>query len=319
VLFLAGCNDAGNDPLLSAPPYQSLSDSIRQSPKNAVLWYRRGQLFYQNEEFSHAKSDLRQAWKLAPSEDIGLSLATALRRESDDSAFVFLQAARQQLPQSLPLAIGLARAYQRKGNPAGALEICENVLKVYPNQLDALMLKADLQEAGGNKAEALQTLEQAYSYAPFDVELVHRLCFYYALAGNEKALKLSDSLIRADTEGAHAEPYYFKGIYFENTGRNAEAVRYLDEAIRHDYNFLDAYMEKGQIQYGQKQYAAAQATFALALRITPSFADAYFWTGKCQEALGKKSEAKLSYQRAFGLDKSNAEAKAAAERLKNIE
>jgi len=39
--------------------------------------------------------------------------------------------------------------------------------------------------------------------------------------------------------------------------------------------------------------------------------------GKCQEAVGQKDEAKLNYQRAYGLDKTFTEAKEAADRIKN--
>ncbi|RYY94496.1 MAG: tetratricopeptide repeat protein, partial [Chitinophagaceae bacterium] len=67
--------------------------------------------------------------------------------------------------------------------------------------------------------------------------------------------------------------------------------------------------------YAQKKYDAALRAFQLAISITPSFADAHYWAGKCLEALGNKPEAKLNYQRAYGLDKTNTEAKAAAERL----
>jgi len=33
---------------------------------------------------------------------------------------------------------------------------------------------------------------------------------------NEKLLPLTDSLIRADSLETHAEPYYYKGIYYNN-------------------------------------------------------------------------------------------------------
>ncbi|TCJ12470.1 tetratricopeptide repeat protein [Flaviaesturariibacter flavus] len=313
-LFVA-CNNTESDPMLSKPPYSALTDSIGQAPRNADLWYRRGQLLFQNDEFDRARADLRQAWRLAPREDIGLSLATALRRISDDSAFVFLQGARKQLPQSLPLAIGLARAYQKKGQAAAALELCDNILKVFPNQLDARSLKAELQQEAGDEAGALHTLETAHAFAPSDGELAHRLAFAYAQSGNNKTLALADSLIAADKEAIHAEPYYFKGIYFSQKGNNKEALRQLNEAIEHDYTFIDAYMEKGQLQYNAKQYAAAEQTYTLALRITPTFADAWHWLAKAQEAQGKKAEAKANYQKAFGLDKSNTEAKAAADKL----
>ncbi|GAB4091280.1 tetratricopeptide repeat protein [Flaviaesturariibacter terrae] len=312
---LAACQHSESDPLLDSAPYAALTDSIRQAPRNADLYYRRGQLLYGSNEFAAAKRDLRQAWSLQPREDIGLSLATALRRESDDSAFVFLQSARHDLPQSLSLAIGLARAYQKKGQPDAALEICDNIVTALPNQLDALLLRAELLSEQGRDAESLQTLETAYRYAPFDVELVHRLCFDYALAGNARVLALTDSLIARDKEGVHAEPYYFKGLYFEKKGNPAEALRWLDAAVQHDYNFIDAHMEKGQILYDAKRYNEALKTFQLALTITPTFADGYYWVGKCLEALGNKEDAKTNYQRAWGLDKSNKEARAAAERL----
>ncbi|RYD54192.1 MAG: tetratricopeptide repeat protein [Sphingobacteriales bacterium] len=313
--LLAACNNNERDPLLDAGPYAALSDSIRRQPRNADHYYRRGQLLFTNGEFAVAKRDLRQAWSLQPREDIGLSLATALRRESDDSAFVFLQKAREELPESLALAIGLARGYQQKGQAPAALEICDNILKVLPNQLDALLLKADLLEETGRDNEALQTLEQAYSYAPFDVELVHRVGFAYAMAGNDRVLPLIDSLIQLDKEGLHAEPYYFRGLYYEKKGNNIEAIRWLDEAVRHDYNFLDAHMEKGQILYGMKRYNDALQTFQLALTITPTFADGYYWVARCLEAMGNKDDARTNYQRAYGLDKTNNDAKAAAERL----
>jgi tetratricopeptide (TPR) repeat protein len=57
-------------------------------------------------------------------------------------------------------------------------------------------------------------------------------------------------------------------------------------------------------------------TFALANTISPSFADAWYWIGRCQEFLGQKEEAKLNYERAYGLDKTFTEAKEAAEKIK---
>jgi tetratricopeptide (TPR) repeat protein len=178
-----------------------------------------------------------------------------------------------------------------------------------------LLLKAEILKSNNKNAEALAVLEQAYTYAPFDVELSYQLAFTYAEVKNAKAVALADSLLRMDSSQTHAEPYYFKGLYYENTGNAAQAIRYYNEAIRHDYNFLDAYMNKGELLYRQKKIADAVKTFQLAVTISPTYADAYYWLGKCGEALGNKQEAKLNYQRAYGLDKSLTEAKQAAGRL----
>ncbi len=66
----------------------------------------------------------------------------------------------------------------------------------------------------------------------------------------------------------------------------------------------------------KKKYTEALKTFQLANTISATFPDAYFWMGRCQEAIGQKEEAKLNYQRAYGLDNSFTEAKEAADRLK---
>jgi tetratricopeptide (TPR) repeat protein len=253
---------------------------------------------------------------LQPDEQFALSLATALQQKGEDSVAAFLQIATKKLPQSIAIQIGLAKVYQKKGKAIDAIKITDEIIAKHPAQLDALLLKAELLETQNRSNEALQALEAAYSYAPFDVELANNLAFAYAEAKNAKALSLSDSLIRMDASGKHAEPYYFKGLYYENTGNTDKALQLFDEAVRHDYYFLDAYMEKGQVYYNQKAYPTALKSFQLAATITPTFADAYYWVAKCLEAMENKEDARLNYQRAYELDKSMSEAKQAMERLK---
>ena len=316
ITVLSACTNAENaSTLLSKEPYNKLTDSIEQAPNKADLYYKRGVLLYQNNEVAYAQSDLQKAWALEPTEEHALSLTTLLAKKHSDSAINFLQSALQRLPQSVALQVSLARGYQQKGNLQQALTQCNQVLAQHPNSIDALLLKADLLKTLNQESEALETLERAYRLAPFDAELVHNLAFAYAETRNSKVLALADSLIASDITGIHAEPYYFKGLFYANTGNRTEALKQLDAAIQHDYYFLDAYMEKGQLYYNNKQYAEALKTFQLATTVTPTFADAYYWLGKTKEAMGDKKEAKLDYQRAYGLDKSLTEAKQAADKL----
>jgi tetratricopeptide (TPR) repeat protein len=315
-LSLLSCNSDENDTLLSAPPYDKLTDSIKDFPKDAELYYKRGRLLFGNEQLSSAEADLKKAWTLQPREEYGLSLTTVLKQKGVDSAIQFLRNdALKKLPESISFRIALARGYQQKKQWDEAMKICTEITDRFPGQLDALMLQAELLKDQGRDPEAMVILEKAYAYAPGDVELAHTLAFDYAQAKNPKVLRLADSLIKVDPRQRHAEPYYFKGLYFENIGKPQEAIKYFDEATRHDYYFLDAYMDKGSVLYDAKNYSAALKTFQLAATITPTYADAYFWMGKTQEAMGNKPEAKLNYQRAYGLDKELKEAKESADRL----
>ena len=105
LLFACSSNEDGPDALLAQPPFQTLTDSIRQFPKNSELYYRRGVLLYQNNQPSYAAQDLRQAWNLQPKEEYALSMTTLLREKSADSAIVFIESALKKLPNSIALRV----------------------------------------------------------------------------------------------------------------------------------------------------------------------------------------------------------------------
>jgi tetratricopeptide (TPR) repeat protein len=319
LFIVVGCNsneEGGANNVLQQAPYKTLTDSIAIEKNGADLYYKRGVVLLQNEQLQLAEEDMKKAWNLKKDEQYALGLAAVLRKKNKEEAISFLEQASRQLPQSIALKISLARGYQQKGDLDKAIEICNGIISIYPNQLDALQLKAELLTTQNKSAEALATLEQAYSYAPFDAELAHTLAFAYAEARNKKALSLSDSLIKADVQKLHPEPYYFKGVYYANAGNKEEALRAFDKAVQHDYNFLDAYMDKGNLLYNAKQYEEALKTFNRAVTVSPTFAEAYYWVGRAEEALGKKEEARLNYQRAYGLDKSLEKAREAEAGLK---
>ena len=317
-MLLYSCTNSpeSSNTVLKAEAYRHLTDSIEHQPNDPELYYKRGAALLQKEQFVFAEADLQQAWHLRKEERYALALSSLLSRKSSDSAVAFLQKAAAQLPRSISLKIALARGFQQQGFLDKALSVCDEVIGQYPTQLDALQLKAELLQTQKKDAAALATLEKAYGYAPSDVELAHNLAFLYAQSANRKALALADSLIKADVKGAHAEPYFFKGIYFATTGNKSKALQFFDEAIQHDYYFLDAYMEKGSIFFESKDYKKALHTFTLATTVSPTFADAYYWLGKTKEAMGNRAEASLDYQRAYSLDKNLKEAREAAENMR---
>ena len=314
--LLFACNNAGetSDSLLSQPPFDQLTDSIQKAPQNAGLYYRRGVLLYQNNQLPYAETDIRKAWQLEPKEEYALSLTTILKQKSPDSALLFLQEATQKLPGSIALQIGLARGYQKKGENEKALAVTDKIISQYPGQLDALTLKSEILGGQQKKSESLRYLERAYALVPSDPALAYDLAYEYADVKNPKALTISDSILKAKTP-EHEKAYYIKGVYYVNVGNMVEALKNFDNAIRTNYNFLDAYRDKGQLLLDQKKFEAALKTFELALKVAPASADFYFLIGKTQEAMGNKAEAKVNYQRAYGLDKSMTEAKEAADQL----
>jgi tetratricopeptide (TPR) repeat protein len=320
MILLSSCHDKKKtspfDDILSQPPYTDLTDSIKKEPGSDELLFRRAVLLNKNNLPEPALADFQRAWSLNKDERYALGIGTLLLDKKPDSAIIFLNSALKELPNSLLLQLNLARGYDAKNKTEEALKICNDILLHNPNQVDVLKMKADLLVKNDDQPGAIEILERAYSITPFDIDLNYLLADKYAESNNVKVISLCDSMIKKDSLHIHPEPYYYKGIYFSNINDKAKALTLFTEAIQHDYYFLNAYIEKGRVLYDQKKYMDGLKTFQLANTIKPTFPDAYYWMGKCQEALGQKEEARLNYEKAYGLDKTFTEAKEALENLK---
>ncbi len=319
MICVSSCNDSGDsspyDKILNEPPFDGISDSIGKDPRNDELYSRRAVLLNKNNFPEPALADFQQAWSLKKDERYAYAIGSLWLEKQPDSAVHFLHGALKELPESILLRLSLGRSYDALGKTDEAIIVCDEILQLNPEQVDVLVFKSELQEKIGNNQDAISLLEKARSLTPFDPELNFNLAFKYAENKNLKVIALCDSLAKADKEGIQAEPFYYKGIYFSNINDKAKAIEQFNEAIKHDYYFLNAYIEKGRVLYDQKKFAEAYKVFNLAMSISPKFADAYFWMGRSQEALGEKEEARLNYQRAYGLDKTFTEAKEAADRI----
>jgi tetratricopeptide (TPR) repeat protein len=319
IFFLASCNQDNKDvspyeELVSAPPYATLTDSIHRFPDQSLLYYKRGVLLLNNSNLPPALADFKKAWSLEKKESYAIGTSTVLLEGKPDSAISFLDGSLKLFPNSIPLQLNLAEAYSKDHKNADAIAVCDKILAHDPAQLDALQLKSGVQDVDSNTLGSIKTLEQAYHYYPANEEVCFGLAFKYAQAKNPATIRLCDSIIHVMKE-KKAEPFYFKGLYFANTGNSQQALALFNQAIIQDYGFIDAYMDKGKIYFDAKKYNEAAKVYELLLTISPGYADAYFWLGKSQEALGQKDEAKQNYERAYGLDKGLGEAKERAGKL----
>jgi len=318
--FLWGCgsNDKSSSPfseILSRPPYASITDSIRKQPGRDDLYFRRAVLLNKNNLPEPALADFKKAWSLAPAETYAVGISNILLEKKPDSAVLFLRKAIEEIPNSLFLQLSLARAYDALGKTVDALGAINTLLQNEPGQVNALILKSDLLLKKEDTTGAITALEKAYSSVPSNREISNKLAYQYAETKNNKAILLADSLIRTDSLKFFAEPYYVKGMYYSNINDRAKAIQQFDATIKMDHRYLNAYIEKGKILLDQKKTVEALKTFQLANTITPSFPDAWYWIGKCQEILGDKANAKQNYEKAYELDNTFTEAKEAAEKL----
>ncbi len=227
----------------------------------------------------------------------------------------------KEFPNEPRLRYNLAIVYKDAGRFRDALAVFDSLNVIAGDTTDPFLYfntmfqRSELYEQLNDTINAIKTLEAFVQPGELTMAGLN-LARLYAETKNPRALPISDSMIKNDVEQAAPEPEYFKGIYYYNTGNFEKAVIAFDESIRKDYTFLDAHLEKGISLYQLKKYPEALQAFDLALKVSNTFSDAYYWKGRVQMAMGNNQEAKLNFQRAFGLDKSFTAAKEAADSIR---
>jgi tetratricopeptide (TPR) repeat protein len=320
VIMLASCSGNGNGSpyaeILAQPPYAVITDSISKEPDRDDLYFRRAVLLNRNNLPEPALADFRKAWLINAEEPYAIGVGNILLEKKPDSARTFLLQAIKELPQSIFLRLLLARSYDAQQQTDKAIAVCDEILHLDSIQLNTLALKAELLEKKNDIPGTIAALEKVHSLVPSNIQLANKLMYQYAETKNPKALALADTILSKDSMKMTADPLYVKGLYYANIGDNTNALRFFDQTIQRSHRYLNAYIEKGKILLSQKKTTEALKVFQLAITVDAAFADAWYWIGKCQEETGQKADAKLSYQKAYSLDKTFVEAKEAADKIK---
>ena len=148
LILISSCNDNSTDSpytdILAKPPFASLTDSIKQEPKNDELYFRRAVLLNTNNLPEPALVDFKKAWSLKKDERYAFGMGNLLLDKKPDSAILFLTDALKELPNSFLLQLTLARSLNAQNKTDEALKICNEMLQKNPEQVDVLKIKAEL-------------------------------------------------------------------------------------------------------------------------------------------------------------------------------
>ena len=106
------------------------------------------------------------------------------------------------------------------------------------------------------------------------------------------------------------------GSFLFDAGRMEDARREYERSAQVDPN-PDAYDKLGDIFAAEQDRAGAASAFDQAIRLNPYDSHAHFGLGETLEAAGKPAEALREFERGLETDPSDAEAKAAALRLRS--
>ena len=210
----------------------------------------------------------------------------------------------------------MGEAMAETGKQKEALTLYNELLQKDSLDFETWYEKGLLLEELKDTAHAIQALQKALSLQPvntYALELAH----LYAESNNALALTICDDVIANDEFRVLPDPFFIKGIYYSNTKKYDDAVIQFDSCIKRDWKFTEAYVEKGIAFFKQKNYDEALNTFRLGATVSNTDPDAYYWIGRCYEAIKKNDDAILNYERAVALDKNFSEAREALQRVRS--
>ena len=221
-------------------------------------------------------------------------------------------------PDSIRLYDKLIDQFTAEGNYIAAIAWCDSLLKRNGNSnFSYWFVKGDLQRQALQFDSAISSYQTYLQRFPDDEQILLNLANTAAEAGKKESLAMSDEIMRRSaTKEVRADAYFIKGVYYSRTREFNKAIENYDQAIINRYSFGEAHLEKAIAQYDQQQYEKALTTLNQLLQINQTFPDAYYWEGKCYEALNKKQEALKNYEAAYGLDKTFLAAKQKADSLR---
>lgn len=318
IISLAACNNGSreiftDESLMGYKPYVALTDSLVEKP-SPELYFRRGLLSYKLQSYRSAYKDYSVAFKGKPSHEYAEAIVSSMYTlKLYDSVILFVEKEKKHFPDNRYHEI-MSLAFENLGEYIQAMEHNEALIKADTGNYYLRFQKANLQINLGDTAGAIKNYETCLQQLPDFPDVKFALGDIYSETGNSRTLYICDLMMK-DTVNFHAEPYFLRAVYYSKTLQPAKAYSYFNDAIGKDWKYIDAYIQKGVVQFNNKEYEAAQHTFEMALSVNNTNADIYYWIGRCKETQGKKEEAIDYYKKTLGLDGEHEEAATALKRL----
>jgi predicted Zn-dependent protease len=237
--------------------------------------------------------------------------------ETQDEVLQNLKEAISQNPDSVKLYDRLIDTLANRKQYSEAASWCNKlIVRGADSNYYYWFIKGDIFRHGQMYDSAINCYQTYLRKFPDDEQVLLNLANTYAEAGNKDAVDLANMVVaKYPTREMRSEAAFIKGVYYNTIKEYSNARRWLDTAIVINYNFIEAYMEKGYSLYDEKKYSEAYKTFSRIPDLNSNYADAWYWMAKCQEAMGNNKEALADYKEAFSLDNSISEAKNSIDRL----
>lgn len=164
-----------------------------------------------------------------------------------------------------------ANYYYQTNDPESAFKDINRALKIAPSNPNVNLLKGQIYVKLNKLELGIPFLERAVELDSLHTNANLELAYYYLAGKNyEPSLNLINRIIQKDK--FLSRPYYLKGMWYEQQGRNELAISSYQTAIERNPNYYEAYLALGALHDKMDNPLAIQY-FNSALTIYPNRSD----------------------------------------------
>ncbi|MBR0838961.1 tetratricopeptide repeat protein [Bradyrhizobium liaoningense] len=200
-----------------------------------------------------------------------------------------------------------ALSLHNKGDITGAARLYQRIIKINPNNLDAVHFLGVAEAASGNLPRAKLLMKRSLEAKPLNVNFIENYAAVLHRAGEH------DELVNLCQQGLQFSPNSLELLHasaagYLALGRFAEAIERLTRLVAHHPRHFPAHFMLGSALAKTRRYEPALAAYGRALQLRPQLAEAHLDIGTIHFTNGRHGEALLCYDRALALRPDLAEA-----------
>ena len=247
---------------------QELNRATDIDPKMVGVYLKKSNFYFTHGRKELGESELVTAVKVSPNVvDNRMLLASYYLKVGDSSkALTVLQEGLTGKKGDVVLYNGIAGVQFARNNPSDALKALQKAKEVDSPFPASYQNSAIYYLSAGNISKAIEEYNALLRVDPNNLQALVRLASLYDSRGSEReAMALYDRA--ASTKNPSG--FFAKAGYLYKKGRAAKAIKVLDELLKSDPNNLAALEMKGRILMSNKKYKKAIKVFEKVESISP--------------------------------------------------
>jgi tetratricopeptide (TPR) repeat protein len=286
----------------SSRAIEVLGKASRLAPQCFFLWILLAKAYHQAEMIGQALDCINRAKGLDAKSALPVLLngEIALDMENLEQAFECAQEAYRRDPLLPEAILFYARVLILQGRIMEGLALIEHSLPTHENTMPILYERARITRIIHGVAAALPMMNDLVKKFPEEVDVLVLHAQMQIESGESLPAEVTlRTGLRINPN--HADLNYMMGRIKFQAGQLDQAIHFFSEAIHHAPNHLEAYLDLGKAHEQRREHLQALKVYQQAMKLAPDEYRAYYYTGMVLKDSKDYAGAEVMLRRAASL------------------